>query len=110
MGIYQGDEIVPLVHVSPDVEQALMMELLGYAEKNTVVQVGPVRTLAPFYVFEIEVAGITLAPRRKCGVKVAQARIVQLLRDVSHDDIATVDDVLLLFADSGVLPPELPNK
>ncbi|RPI67400.1 MAG: hypothetical protein EHM43_08360 [Ignavibacteriae bacterium] len=97
MGIYQGDEIVPLVHVSPDVEQALMMELLGYAEKNTVVQVGPVRTLAPYYVFEIEVAGITLAPRRKCGVKVEMARIVRLLRDVPVKDIAHVETVQALL-------------
>lgn len=97
MGVRLGDEVVPLVHVAPEIERALMLEVLGFAEKNTVVQVGPVRTLAPYYIFELEVAGITEAPRRKSGVRVAMARIGRLLRDATLEHVATVDDVRTLI-------------
>ncbi len=96
MGIRLGEEIVPLVHVAPDVERALMLEVLGFAEKNTIVQVGPVRTLAPYYIFEVEVAGITVAPRRKSGVRVTMARISRLMREATLEHVATVDDVRAL--------------
>jgi len=93
MGVWAGDEILPLVHVLPEIDRELMQIILAFAEEHTTVQVGPVRTIEPRFVFTIAVEGLSLAPRRKVGVHVHGARIVEVHLQADPREAASIDAI-----------------
>jgi len=93
MGVWSGTDILPLVHVSPDIDRELMQIILAFAEKHTTVQVGPVRTIEPRFVFTIAVEGLSVAPRRKVGVHVHGARIVGVRLQADPRSAATIEQI-----------------
>lgn len=93
MGVWSGDEVLPLVHVHPEIDREMMQIILAFAEEHTTVQVGPVRTIEPRFVFTVAVEGLSLAPRRKVGVRVHGARIVQAHLDADPKDAVTIDAI-----------------
>jgi hypothetical protein len=84
VGVWKNDELVPLAHVGKDVDDQLMAEIVAWAEEHTTIEVGPVRTIEPRFVFEVGIGGITPAPRRKVGVRVEVARIVRYVGTDVH--------------------------
>lgn len=75
VGVWKDNAIVPLAHVGIDISTPLLIEIQAWAATNTTTEVGPVRTIAPHFVFDVVVRGIRLAQRRKCGLKVETAFI-----------------------------------
>lgn len=75
VGVWRDNAIVPLAHVGIDVSAQLVSEIQNWAATNTTAEAGPVRTIAPHFVFNVAVRGIRLAQRRKCGLKVETAFI-----------------------------------
>ena len=97
MGVWLGDELIPLAHVAPNVDQQLFEEISAHVKAHTLVRSGPVRTVTPKFVFEISIAGIDRAPRRKSGVSIAEASIVQYLPDLLPQNAAIHADVIKLL-------------
>ncbi len=79
MGVWKGDTLVPLTHVDATADEALMFEIRAWAETHTTIRVGPVRTIEPRFVFEVEVQGVSINARRKVGVSIRKACIKSYL-------------------------------
>lgn len=76
MAVWHDNELVPLAHVPCTIERDVLRAVLDFAADHTTVQVGPVRTLQPHFVFTITATGLSISPRKKSGLTLHDARIV----------------------------------
>lgn len=93
MGVWKDEELVPLAHVANTLSTDQIAEIESFAEHNTTIAVGPVRTISPRFVFTIAVEGLSFAPRRKIGIRVHGATIVDAHPDALPTDAATLDTI-----------------
>ena len=97
MGVWREGELVPLAHVDPEITDTILSRILEFTEENTLVKVGPVRTIKPHFVFTVELTGLSIAPRRLIGVRIHGARIIEFHHDLDATCAASVADVHALI-------------
>ncbi|MDT0620826.1 ATP-dependent DNA ligase [Croceitalea vernalis] len=73
-------------------------EVDAWIKKNTLERFGPVRSVAPYHVFEIAFEGIALSKRHKSGVATRFPRILRWRRDKKIDEANTLNDLLAMIA------------
>jgi hypothetical protein len=68
--------------------------LLAWARANTTDRFGPMRQVTPLQVFQIDYDGTTPNPRRKCGLDLAEPRLIAWLQGVPPDAATPVAELL----------------
>jgi putative mRNA 3-end processing factor len=96
MGVWSNGVLIPLVHVIPPSNTSLMEEIARHVKHSTIASSGPVRTVAPRFVFDVAVRGAETALRRKSGLSFASADIVNYVTDIQPSEAATLEHILLI--------------
>lgn len=96
MGVWKDNVLVPLVDVGVDVTDTIMQQISSWANENTTTNVGHVQTIAPRFVFDVELFGASLAPRRKVGIRVQAARIIAFVGTNAHELATNIDTRALI--------------
>ncbi|MBK7410003.1 MAG: ATP-dependent DNA ligase [Saprospirales bacterium] len=74
-------QLVPFTKTGSGLTESELFELTEWVRKNTVERFGPVRSVKPEFVFEIEFDGIDRSTRHKSGVTLRAPRVVRWRRD-----------------------------
>jgi DNA ligase-1 len=87
LAIQKEDAWIPLVKLPSNLDDAQQKELDEWVMANTVERFGPVRQVKPELVFEIQYNQIVLAPKRKSGVELPDAKIIGWKKELSVEDV-----------------------
>lgn len=68
LGVWDKEQLVTIARTNSELKKAEMTEINNYIRMNTLERYGPVRTVKPELVFEIEFEGVTESSRRKSGL------------------------------------------
>ncbi|MFS4460535.1 ATP-dependent DNA ligase [Bdellovibrio sp. HCB2-146] len=83
-------ELVPFAKAYSGLDQAEIDELDAWIRRHTKEKFGPVRSLEPFYVFEIGFEGMAESTRHKSGIAVRFPRILRWRKDKKVEDADTL--------------------
>ncbi|MCB0855743.1 MAG: hypothetical protein KDD63_26150, partial [Bacteroidetes bacterium] len=92
-GIFKGEELVPIAKLSPELFADDMAEIEAYIKENTLEKFGPVRTVNPFFVFELEAEEVSPSNRHKAGVFLKGVKVIARADNYSETNIARVEDL-----------------
>lgn len=96
--VKKGDGLVTLTKIASEGEVEFDKEVASFVKNNTIEKFGPVISVKPEMVFEIEFEGVRFSSRHKCGVSLVSPRIIQLLKETSSQDIASIEYVSALIS------------
>ena len=80
LALWAGNALVPIARLPLDVTQT--GEIMGWIRANVAERFGPVRTVPPVHLFEVEFDELAPNARRKCGFDLVGARITGWLPDM----------------------------
>lgn len=92
------DGLVTLTKITSEGENAFDNEVSSFVKNNTIEKFGPVISVKPEMVFEIEFEDVRLSSRHKCGVSLVSPRIIRFLKETSSRDIASIEYVSSLIS------------
>jgi len=95
--VWRNGELVSIAKTAADVPDGLGLDVETFIRSNTIERIGPIRTVKPELVFDIGFDGIRRSARHKSGVSLNAPRILAWRRDMSTEDVDTLDDVLALL-------------
>lgn len=96
-GIRHGNGILPFTRTGIGLDDADYEELMLWVRENTLERYGPVRSVPAEQLFEIGFERIYAARRKKCGLDVANPRILRWLKDASAEEADTLDNATALL-------------
>lgn len=103
--VKSGESLVPFTKASSGLSEEEVDEIALFVKKNTKEKFGPVRSIEPELVFEIEFDGIAKSTRHKSGVALRLPRIKKWWRDMPKEKINTLQDLNKILAEyEGVTP------
>ena len=92
-GILKGEELVPITKLSPELFADDMAEIEAYIKENTLEKFGPVRTVNPFFVFELEAEEVSPSNRHKAGLTLKGVKAIARAANYSEANITRVEDL-----------------
>lgn len=96
-GVWEGDRLIPFAKAYSGLTDNEFKILTAWIRQNTLDRFGPVRSVRPYYVFEIAFEGIQLSNRHKSGVAVRFPRILRWRKDKQLTEANTLDDLKALI-------------
>jgi hypothetical protein len=93
---HQGN-LIPFARASTGLSQDEIIKVDTFIRNNTIEKFGPVRTVKPELIFELEFDGIQKSLRRKSGVIAISPRISVWLHDKNLSDTGTLDYIKSLL-------------
>ena len=90
-GVRKGDEWVPVAKIPLALSEAEMEEIHSYIKENTIEKFGPVRTVTPKFVFQLEADGIEASQRHKSGVLLQNPQIIEWKKELILEDAYSVE-------------------
>ena len=95
--VRQGDNLVPFAKAYSGLNDAEIIEVDRFIQRNTLERFGPVRSVRPGLVFEIAFEGIRPSSRHKSGVAVRFPRILRWRRDKPIEEADTLETLKALL-------------
>ncbi len=95
-GVWKGEELVPIAKVGGGLSKEEIAFIEAFVDESTVERFGPVVSVKPGVVIEIEFEGVEPAVRRKAGIALRSPRIVRLCRDAGPESAARLDTLTAL--------------
>jgi len=92
--VWKNDELIPVAKANTGLPEEEVKYIDDFVKKNTLEKFGPVRTVKPVLVFEIEFDSIQNSARRKSGVVVKNPRILRRLYPGSPEEADCLETVL----------------
>lgn len=89
--VKKGDGLVTLTKIRSEGDADFDMEVSSFAKNNTIEKFGPVISVKPEMVFEIEFEDVRFSSRHKCGISLVSPGIIRLLRGTSPVDIGSIE-------------------
>lgn len=77
--VWEGAQLVPITKVEMQTSDERFSELHKWMKENTLEKFGPVRSLRPDLVFELQITGVKPSARHKAGIAVREPRILRQL-------------------------------
>lgn len=96
-GVWNGAQLISFAKAQPDFSQSEWLELRQFIKNESIEKFGPVRTLPPKYVFEIQFDHISHSKRHKSGLLVQNAIILKWLIDAKPETANSLDDLRSLI-------------
>jgi len=96
--VKHGESLVPFTKASSGLSEEEVEEIALFVKKKTREKFGPVRSIEPELVFEIEFEGIAKSLRHKCGVVLRFPRIKRWRKDKLKEEINTLGDLNEILA------------
>lgn len=96
--VKQGESLVPFAKASSGLSEEEIEEIALFVKKNTKEKFGPVRSIEPELVFEIEFDSIAKSSRHKSGVKLRLPKIKKWWREKPKEEINTLQDLNKILA------------
>lgn len=91
--LWENDQLIPFTKASLGLEEEELKEIADFVKKNTVERFGPVRSIQPALVFEIEFEGIQESARHKSGVVLKHPKIKRWRKEKLIDNANTLKDL-----------------
>jgi hypothetical protein len=91
--------IVPFAKTESTGEADYDNEVLLFVKQNTIEKFGPVISIKPELVFELELGEIKRSSRHKCGLTVTSTRIIYLRHDLPNDQIVSLEHLHSLISE-----------
>ncbi|MBK7868448.1 MAG: hypothetical protein IPJ75_16475 [Ignavibacteriales bacterium] len=96
--VKKGDGLVTFTKITSDGEVEFDKEVSTFVKNNTIEKFGPVISVKPEMVFELEFEDVRFSSRHKCGISLVSPRIIRLLRGTSPVDVASIEYVSSLIS------------
>lgn len=96
-GVWNGDQLIPFAKAYSGLTDNEFKILTAWIRQNTLERFGPVRSVRPYYVFEIAFEGIQKSSRHKSGVAVRFPRILRWRKDKKLTEANTLEDLKALI-------------
>lgn len=95
-GVYNQKDLLPIAKIMDFGSILDGDEIVRFVKENTVERFGPVRTVKPQMVYEIEFDGISKSSRRKSGLVLANPKINQKIGNspAEANDLQDLNDLL----------------
>lgn len=84
-------KLIPFAKAYSGLDQSEIDELDNWIRRHTKEKFGPVRSVEPYYVFEIAFEGISKSSRHKSGIAVRFPRILRWRKDKKAEDADTLE-------------------
>ncbi len=97
--IKKGDGLVTLTKIVSGGDNYFDEEVSSFVKNNTIEKFGPVISVKPEMVFEIEFQGVRYSTRHKSGVSLVSPKVNSLLRAASLEDISSIEFISALISD-----------
>jgi DNA ligase-1 len=91
LAVWNSGELVPIARLSGGLPEEDLDFLDRYVRFASNGRFGPLRTVPPRYVMEIEFESLEPAPRRKSGLELCGARLVALRRELKPEEADSLD-------------------
>ena len=91
--VRQGDTFVPFTRVNEGLTKEEQRELAAWIKDNTIERFGPVSSVEPVLVFELEFESIAASGRTKSGVIIKGASIRRWIKDGEVASINSLSDL-----------------
>lgn len=98
----EDKKLVPFAKAYSGLDQSEIDELDHWIRRHTKEKFGPVRSLEPYYVFEIGFEGILRSSRHKSGVAVRFPRILRWRKDKKPEDADKLETAFHLLEAKGL--------
>lgn len=96
--VWDGEEkLVPFTKAYSGLTDAEFKLITSWVRQNTVEKFGPVRSVRPYFVFEIAFEGIQPSTRHKSGVALRFPRILRWRKDKNILEANTLEDLKKLL-------------
>jgi len=96
--VKKGEGLVTLTKIRLEGDTCFDEEVSSFVKNNIIEKFGPVISVKPELVFEIEFEGVRLSLRRKCGVTLVSPKIIRLLKGTSPQDIGSIEYITSLIS------------
>ncbi|SMC35862.1 ATP-dependent DNA ligase [Cellulophaga tyrosinoxydans] len=100
------NELVTFAKAYSGLTDAEFRKVDAWIKKNTLERFGPVRSVTPYYVFEIAFEGIALSKRHKSGIATRFPRIIRWRHDKKIEDANTIEDLKSLIPSTSITTTE----
>jgi DNA ligase-1 len=98
--LWHEGSLVPFAKTSTGLSDEEIILVDAFIRKNTLEKFGPVRTVKPELVFELEFDGIHKSSRHKSGIVVLSPRITNWHHDKKIEEAGTLSSLTSLFENS----------
>lgn len=95
--VWDGDVLVPFTKAYSGLTDKELIELDAWIKRHTIEKFGPVRSVTPYWVFEIAFEGINESPRHKSGIALRFPRISRWRKDKAMSEANNRQDLLNLL-------------
>lgn len=85
-GLWHEDELISFAKTSGGLSDDELNEIEAFVKENTLEKFGPVRTVKPILVFEIQFDGIFVSNRHKAGVTLRNPRVKRWFKSKKPDE------------------------
>ena len=85
-GIWHEDELISFAKTSGGLSYDELNEIEAFIKENTLEKFGPVRTVKPKLVFEIQFDGVFVSKRHKAGVTLRNPRVNRWFKNKKPDE------------------------
>ena len=97
-GVQHNSTWLPIARVSELLVEEDRLFIHEFVKQNTIEKFGPVRNIKPALVFEVSFTSIFRNERKKAGVELMNATVINRHNHLSIDDAHQLKDVLNLFS------------
>jgi DNA ligase-1 len=91
IGLLDGTKLTSITKVKTGLTQLEIKEIETFVKRNTIEKFGPVRTIKPELVFEIEFEGIQVSSRHKSGILLKSPQIICWRKDKTIETADTLN-------------------
>jgi DNA ligase-1 len=91
--VWKDDQLIPLVKSNAGLSEEEIKSIDDFVKKNTIEKFGPVRTVKPELVFEIEIWGVQKSSRRKSGLTVKNSLVLGRLYNTGIKEADNLENV-----------------
>jgi DNA ligase-1 len=92
-GIWEGSHLVPFAKAYSGLTDDEIKKVDAFVRRNTLEKFGPVRTVKPELVFELQFEGIQRSTRHKSGIAVRFPRMARWRTDKKAEEADTIETV-----------------
>lgn len=109
-GIWEGDHLVPFAKAYSGLTDEEIRKVDQFIRRNTLEKFGPVRTVKPELVFELQFEGIQPSTRHKSGIAVRFPRMARWRTDKKAQEADTIETVKALLKEGAQPTKGLPSN
>lgn len=93
-GVLQLSTIVPIVKLDADLEETEVIEIHQFILENTIERFGPVRSISPQLIFNLQYSRIERSKRHKSGIILKNAKIISTSFHSALDELSRLSHIV----------------